>query len=73
MKRITAKKQEIYIKGRLGLVIDGTGKDFGEVFKNKQSTEAIGYDTSMIFVNTDLDTALENVIVNVQEVYLIKR
>ena len=57
-KRITAKKQEIYIKGRLGLVIDGTGKDFAKLQKQAK-TEAIGYDTSMIFVNTDLDTALE--------------
>ena len=32
-KRITAKKQEIYIKGRLGLVIDGTGKDFAKLQK----------------------------------------
>ena len=58
-KRITAKKQEIYIKGRLGLVIDGTGKDFAKLQKQARALEAIGYDTSMIFVNTDLDTALE--------------
>ena len=58
-KRITAKKQEIYIKGRLGLVIDGTGKDFAKLQRQAKSLEAIGYDTSMIFVNTDLDTALE--------------
>lgn len=58
-KKMTAKKQELYIKGRLGLVIDGTGKDFSKLQKQAKALEALGYDTSMIFVNTDLDTALE--------------
>jgi len=58
-KALTAKKQALYIKGRLGLVIDGTGKDFSKIRKQAKTLEGLGYDTAMIFVNTDLDTAIE--------------
>lgn len=58
-KNLTGKKQEAYIKGRLGLVIDGTGKDPNKILKQAKILRDIGYDTAMIFVNTDLDTALE--------------
>ena len=58
-KALTAKKQALYIKGRLGLVIDGTGKDFDKVRKQALTLQALGYDVSMIFVNTDLETAIE--------------
>jgi len=58
-KALTAKKQGLYIQGRLGLVIDGTGKDFAKIKKQAQTLKDLGYDVSMIFVNTDLDTAIE--------------
>ena len=58
-KRLTGKKQELYIKGRLGLVIDGTGKDFSKVKAQVSAMKNLGYDVAMIFVNTDLDTAIE--------------
>jgi|TARA_B110000908_G_scaffold171988_1_gene236937 shikimate kinase len=58
-KRLTGIKQTLYIKGRLGLVIDGTGKDFDKVKKQVKSLQNIGYDTAMIFVNTDLETAIK--------------
>ena len=58
-KKLTSMKQAAYIRGRLGLTIDGTGKDFAKVKKQAQTLEQIGYDVSMIFVNTDLDTALQ--------------
>ena len=51
-KALTGKKQARYLMGRLGVVIDGTGKDFAKVKKQVQSMEALGYDTAMIFVNT---------------------
>jgi deoxyadenosine/deoxycytidine kinase len=49
----------MYITGRLGLVIDGTGKDFQKIVKQRKVLQDLGYDTAMIFVNTDLDTAIE--------------
>jgi shikimate kinase len=58
-KALTGKKQAMYITGRLGLVIDGTGKDFAKVRKQAKVLQDLGYDTAMIFVNTDLDTAIE--------------
>jgi tRNA uridine 5-carbamoylmethylation protein Kti12 len=56
-KNITAKKLVMHLKGRLGLVIDGTGKDYAKIMKQKKEMESLGYDTAMIFVNTDEDTA----------------
>lgn len=58
-KDVTAVKQALYVKGRLGLVIDGTGKDIDKLKKQANLLKKIGYDVAMIFVNTDLDTALE--------------
>lgn len=48
-----------YINGRLGLLIDGTGKNYGNIAKQKKKLQDVGYDCFMIFVNTDLDVALE--------------
>ena len=59
-KAITAKRKENYIEGRLGLVIDGTGKDYGKITKQASDLKQIGYDVYMIFVNTSLDVALAN-------------
>jgi predicted kinase len=58
-KIITSKKMELAANGRLGLVIDGTGKDFGNIKKQADALRKLGYDIAMIFVNTDLDTALK--------------
>ena len=38
-KKLTGKKEERYIKGRLGLVIDGTGKDPDKIKKQAKKTE----------------------------------
>jgi predicted kinase len=56
-KLLTGVKQAMYIKGRLGLVIDGTGKDTEKLKKQARELKSIGYDVAMIFVNTDLATA----------------
>ena len=58
-KRITKRQQANYIEGRLGLIIDGTGKDFEKITRQARNLETLGYDTHMIFVNTSLDVALE--------------
>ena len=58
-KAVTAKQQEMYLKGRLGLVIDGTGKNYEKIKKQAKDLEALGYDTAMIFVNTNLETAIK--------------
>ena len=58
-KQMTGKRQSIYMKGRLGLVIDGTGKDYKNIQTSSDMLKGLGYDTYMIFVNTSLEVALE--------------
>ena len=58
-KELTAKQQGLYIKGRLGLVIDGTGRDSQKILRQKKMLEGLGYSTAMILVNTDKETALK--------------
>jgi len=58
-KRITKLRQANYIEGRLGLIIDGTGKDYNKIEGQMRELQQLGYDSHMIFVNTSLDVALE--------------
>jgi len=58
-KGLTSKQLGLWLTGRLGLIIDGTGKDYDKISKTKEKLEHLGYDTSMIFVNTTLPVALE--------------
>ena len=48
-----------YLEGRIGLIIDGTGKNYDKIAKQATQLKQLGYDVHMIFVNTSLDTALE--------------
>jgi cytidylate kinase len=59
-KAVTQKRKDTYVDGRLGLIIDGTGRDFGKITYQAAQLKQIGYDVYMIFVNTSLDVALEN-------------
>ena len=43
----------------MGLIIDGTAKDLTKLSIKKKKLEDVGYDTYMIFVNTDLDVAIQ--------------
>jgi len=56
-KELTGKKMDLALNGRLGLVIDGTGKDYEKIEKQAGKLKKLGYEVAMIFVNTDLDTA----------------
>ena len=58
-KAVTKRMQTNFLSGRLGLIIDGTGKDYDKIAKQVQGLKNIGYECSMIFVNTSLDTAQE--------------
>ena len=53
------KDKSLWVDGRLGIIIDGTGKDVGKISRQKQLLDQIGYDCYMIFVNTSLDIAQE--------------
>lgn len=56
-KARTGIREERYIKGRLGIVYDGTGHNIKKIIKASNRLRALGYDTGMLFVNTDLETA----------------
>ena len=58
-KEITAARKANYLDGRLGLIIDGTGRQSDKILTQKAGLEELGYDTYMIFVNTSLDVALK--------------
>ena len=58
-KRVTVKRMHNYINGKLGLLIDGTGKDYGKIANMKVELQRHGYDCFMVFVNTTLEVALE--------------
>ena len=58
-KDLTTFQRKNFVRGRLGLIIDGTGKDFNKIAYQARELEGFGYDTHMIFVNTSLDVALQ--------------
>ena len=58
-KAVTKRMQGNFLEGRLGLIIDGTGKDYDKISKQAQGLKALGYECYMIFVNTSLETAQE--------------
>ena len=57
-KELVAKQQQSHTKGGLGLLIDSTGRIRGTIKRIKDELEEQGYETTMIFVITDLETAL---------------
>ena len=57
-KATTKTMQGNYIQGRLGHIVDGTGKDFSKIQKQVGYLKGLGYECYMVFVNTSLDTAL---------------
>ena len=50
---------QTYLKGRLGLVIDSTGRDYDTIARNANMLKQLGYDCYMVFVNTSLEIAIE--------------
>ena len=58
-KELTYQREEDWVDGRLGIVIDGTGKDYNKISKTNAWLKQFGYDTMMVMVNTDLETAQE--------------
>ena len=51
-KNITELRQKLALLGRNGLIINGTGDDVEKIAKIKKRLEEIGYDSSMVVVNT---------------------
>ena len=58
-KATTGNIMDLSIKGRLGMVVDGTGRDYDKIKSQVAQLRLLGYDCYMVFVNTSLDVALE--------------
>ena len=58
-KAIVDNQIDLYVKGRLGLVIDATGRDYNIISRQYSALQLLGYDCYMVFVNTSLEVALE--------------
>ena len=56
-KSKTAKQEQLYTDGKLGLIIDGTGRDYTRIQEIRERMVTMGYDTAMVFVNTSLRVA----------------
>ena len=57
-KRLTISQLDKYVEGRLGLVIDSTGRDYDMIARHHNMLQQMGYDCYMVFVNTSLEVAL---------------
>ena len=58
-KATTGNIMDLSIAGRLGMIVDGTGRDYDKIKTQVAELRQLGYDCYMIFVNTSLDVALE--------------
>ena len=56
-KQKTKARQMSWVDGRLGIIIDGTGKDVAKITRQKNALDQLGYQCAMIFANTSLDVA----------------
>ena len=57
-KRMTKASLGPAIEGRLGLILDSTGRDIPRIEFERRTMESLGYDTFMVFVNTTLEVAM---------------
>jgi len=57
-KQTAISQLDKYVEGRLGLVIDSTGRDYDVIARNHNMLQQLGYDSYMVFVNTSLEVAL---------------
>jgi predicted kinase len=56
-KNVTHSKRKTVTTERLGLVISETGSKIEDILKHKKQLERLDYDTAIIFINADLETA----------------
>ena len=57
-KQTAIAQLDKYVQGRLGLIIDSTGRDYDVIARNHNMLQQLGYDCYMVFVNTSLEVAI---------------
>lgn len=58
-KELSGKREALWLDGMLGLIVDGTGRDYKKIKRQAAVLKAAGYDVGMVFVNTSLEVALK--------------
>jgi len=54
------QKQKVnFLEGRLGLLIDGSGRNVEDIKENLQILLTLGYDVACIMVNVDIDVSID--------------
>ena len=73
-KTLTSSQLDTYVLGRLGLVVDATGRDYNTIQRQYNACKVLGYDCYMIFVNTSLDVALQRNLLRPRSIpeYIVK-
>lgn len=56
-RELTNQRKKGYLKGKLGVILDGTGSDAQSIKQRKVELEQQGYDTYMVMVTTRLEVA----------------
>lgn len=59
VKRVTRGGLAQYLNSMLPLFVDGTSNDASNILGRAGILESIGYDVGMVFINTDLNVALD--------------
>ena len=59
--RLTKGQLVLYLNSMLPLAVDGTSGSIQAMLRRRGLLESMGYDTAMVFVNTDLETAIRRV------------
>jgi len=57
-KELTLKGLDLRVHNRMGLVIDGTGRDYHLIKGQAEALQELGYDVIMIYVNVTKETAI---------------
>ena len=58
-KSLTNRRKDLYIRAKLGVLLDGTGHDYEGIKKQVNLLKELGYDAYMVFVNTSKEVALQ--------------
>jgi hypothetical protein len=53
------KQKANFLEGRLGLLIDGSGRNVEDIKENLEKLLSLGYDVACIMVNVDVDVSIE--------------
>jgi shikimate kinase len=61
VRRLNNNQLVLYLNSMLPLAVDGTSGSIQAMLRRRGLLESMGYDTAMVFVNTDLETAIRRV------------